>query len=155
MFDAEVKTTEPVTVAFITMRGSYSQLPEALGRVYGWIAQHGLQPVGMPGAVYFTDPSEGSEDDAVWEVRAPVAGEPDEATADESGCGVKRIGAQKVVSVMYKGPYEEVAPTYEALAAWVAGNGMEMAGPPEEYYYSDPADTPPEDYLTEIRFPVA
>lgn len=155
MFDAQVKTTEPTTVAFVTMRGPYAQVPEAMGRVYGWAAQRGLQPAGMPSAVYFTDPAEVSEDEAVWEVRAPVAGSPDACEADESGCGVKCIPAQRVAAAMHRGPYETIAPTYEALAEWIAGNGMTIIGPPEESYFSDPANTAPEDYLTEVRFPVA
>ena len=52
MTEPSIITTEPVTVAFITMHGPYAQTPEGLGRLYGWIGQHGLQPAGMPAAVY-------------------------------------------------------------------------------------------------------
>jgi AraC family transcriptional regulator len=43
---------------------------------------------------------------------------------------------------MYKGPYEKVEETYNALTRWVKDNGYEMAGPPEELYFNDPSDTP-------------
>lgn len=155
MFEAQVKMTEPQAVAFVSMTGPYAQMPQAMGRVYGWAAQHGLQPAGMPSAVYFTDPATVPEADALWEVRAPVAGDPADLAPDASGCGVKHVAAQKVASTMYRGPYEAIAEAYGSLGQWVAGQGLAMAGPPEELYYSDPATTKPEDYLTEIRVPVA
>lgn len=155
MFEAEVKVTEPQTVAFVAMRGAYSQVPQAMGRVYGWAAQHGLQPAGMPSAVYYTDPATVPEADALWEVRAPVAGDPPECEPDASGCGVKRIVSRKVASTMHRGPYESIAGAYASLGQWVAQEGLTMIDAPEELYYSDPANTKPEDYLTEIRFPVA
>lgn len=153
VFDAQVKLLDPVTVAFVVMQGPYSQVPEAMGRVYGYAAQHGLRPEGMPSAVYFTDPAETPEEDAIWEVRAPLAGDPPEATPDESGCGVRRLPAERVVSAVHRGPYEEIGPTYDALAEWAEGNGLAITGPPEEVYFSDPS-TPPEECVTEVRFPV-
>jgi AraC family transcriptional regulator len=155
MVTVDLKTTEPETVAFIAMHGAYAQIPEAMGQLYGWAAQHGLQPIGMPSGVYLTDPSSGDESEAVWEVRAPLAGDPPLSEADASGCGVKTVPAQLVASTMYRGPYEEIAPAYEELDAWTAANGYDVVGPPQELYYSDPATTPAEEYLTEVRLPIA
>jgi effector-binding domain-containing protein len=154
MFEAQVKQTDPITVAYVTMHGAYAQTPEGYGRLYGWIAMHGLQPTGMPSAVYLTMPSEVSEAEAVWELWAPVAGEVPAAEPDESGIGIKRVESCTVASTMHKGPYESVEPAYNALFAWIAGNGYRPSGPPSETYYSDPATTLPEEYLTEIQVPV-
>ena len=154
MIEVTVKETEPMTVAFAAMRGAYAQIPDAMSRVYGYAGQSGLVPAGMPHAVYFTPPEQGPESEAVWEVWAPVVGEPPESGPDANGLGVKRVASKLVASTMYKGPYEGIEPTYRELGQWVADHGYDMAGPPEELYYSDPADTPPEEYLTEIRFPV-
>ena len=154
MFEAVIKETEPMTVAVLAMRGPYDQIPEGYGRLYGWIAQHGLEPVGMPQAVYLTAPDQVPESDALWELWAPVAGEA-EIAADEEGVGTRRLPAMTVASTMHKGPYETIAPTYTALASWVSERGYAMAGPPREVYYSDPDVVQPQDYLTEIVFPVA
>jgi effector-binding domain-containing protein len=155
MFEATIKQTEPMTVAYKTMRGPYSQTPQGYQALYQWIGRHGLQPTGMPEAVYFTSPGETPESEAMWELWAPVAAEADAASADESGIGVKPIEPQTVASAMHKGPYEQVAPVYAALGAWVTENGYRMVGPPRELYYSDPDEVPPEEYLTEIQLPVA
>ncbi len=154
MSNPEIKTTDAQTVVYITMGGAYSQTPEGYGRLYGWITQHGLTPSGMPHAVYLTMPPETPEEDAVWELWAPVSGDPPESEPDDAGVGVKRIGPMTVVSAMHTGPYETVEPTYNEIWAWIGENGYLMAGPPMEIYYSDPADVPPEEYLTEIQMPV-
>jgi len=152
--NVEVKMTEPVTVAFKQMSGAYSQIPEALKSLYVWAATHFMQPAGMPSAVYYTAPEETAEEDARWEVYTPLARDSKPRDPDKKGCGVKHVGTHLVAATMHKGPYDEVSDTYLALAAWVEDNGYRMAGPPEESYLSNPKDTAPEDYLTEIRFPI-
>lgn len=154
MLEVDLKTTEAQTVAFIPMRGAYSQIPEAMGRLYGWIAQHGLRPAGMPSGVYFTDPATVPEAEAAWEVRAPIAGEHADVAPDESGVGVKRLTPMLVAYGVFRGPYEEIAPAYAEIGAWITANGYQVAGPPWETYQSEPS-TPPQDTLTEICFPVA
>jgi len=143
-----------MTVAFITMRGAYAQTPEGYGLLYGWIGRRGLQPAGMPAAVYLTMPSDTLELDALWELWAPVAGEVAEVPADEAGIGIKHVPATLAASAMHTGPYDTVAPTYTMLEEWIAENGYVPDGPPVERYYSDPAEVPPEEYLTEILVPV-
>ncbi len=150
--NAAVKTSEPACVAYLPMTGSYAQIPTAFGRLFGWIAAHGLRPGGMPSGVYLTDPA--SPDEPRWELRAPLSGDHPDAPPDAAGCGIKHLPQQLVASTMYRGPYERVAPVYGRLVAWLAAQGYAVAGPPEEVYFSEPG-TPPEETLTEIRFPVA
>lgn len=154
MPEPSVITTEPMTVAFITMHGPYAQTPEGFGRLYGWIGGRGLQPMGMPAAVYLTMPADTPEAEALWELWAPVTDAADEAAPDASGIGIKHVSATLAASAMHTGPYETLAPTYQMLWDWIAEQGYVPAGPPLERYYSDPAEVPPEEYLTEIVMPV-
>jgi len=154
MFEAQVKMVEPETVAFLSMHGAYSQIPDGYGRLYGWVAQHGMVPQGMPHAVYLTSPDEVPEDEALWELWAPVAAGTEDMPVDESGCGVKRSPEHLVASATHVGPYETLAETYDPLVQWIGGQGYEIAGPPEELYFSDPEEVPPSEYVTEVRFPV-
>ena len=55
----ELKTAAAACVAYLPMTGPYAQIPAAMGRLYGWVAGHGLVPGGMPSGVYLTDPAEG------------------------------------------------------------------------------------------------
>lgn len=154
MIDVQLKTTDPETVAFISMHGPYEQIPDAMGRLYGWVGQHGMQPVGMPAGVYLTDPAAGQAD-AIWELHTPLAGDLPDTPADESHCGIKHVYPQLMAFTMHCGPYEAIESTYGELTTWIATNGFEIVGPPEELYFSDPETTAPADYLTEIRIPVA
>lgn len=149
-----IKQADPMSVAYINMHGPYQQIPLAMGMVYGWIGRKGLQPVGMPMGVYLTSPETVPEAEAVWEVWAPVGGDVEEAEPDDAGIGIKHIPAMTIASVVHKGPYESIAPTYDALAAWVAEQGYLMAGPPREAYLNDPGEVTPEEALTEVMFPV-
>jgi len=154
MFQAEIKQTGPMTVAYLPMHGPYSRMPEGFGTVYGWVESHGFTPTDAPMALYFTSPDEVPEDQAAWEIQAPITGPDSDIPPDESGVGVKRVGMRTVAWTMHKGPYDSIAPTYEALFRWIGESGYVVSGPPEEVYYSDPSEVKPQDYLTELRVPV-
>jgi len=154
MLNVQIKQTEPATVAYAVMHGPYAQIPEGYGRLYEWVGRHGLQPVGMPAAVYLTAPGETPEQDARWELWAPVAPTLSEVAATDEGMGIKTLGQETVASATHKGPYDTVASTYEALGAWIQEHNYAIVGPPREIYLSDPEKVAPEDTLTEIQFPV-
>lgn len=155
MSPIETKTVAEQTVAFIEMQGPYALVPEAMGRLYGWIQGAGLTPEGMPGAVYFTSPEDGPPEQMRWDVWAPLAGDPPERTADEQGIGIKRLPGRVVAYAIHKGPYETVSSTYDELGRWLSETGRIPTGPPEELYLNDPGERAPDEYLTEVRMPIA
>jgi effector-binding domain-containing protein len=149
----QLKVTDPTCVAYLPMTGPYAQLPAAFGRLYGWVAEHGLAPAGMPSGVYLTDPALG-EEAARWELHAPLTGDHADAPLDACGCGIKHVPPHLVACTTYRGPYERMAPVYAGLAEWIRAHGYAICGPPEEFYRSEPGALP-EATLTEIHFPVA
>ena len=149
-----VKQTEPVTVAFLPMKGPYTMISGAFGKLYSWIGEKGYVPSGPPSGVYFNAPGQVPDAELLWELRSPIAGDVRPGEPDEQTPGVKRLESVQVAATMHKGPYDEVGKTYEALARWIFENGYEIAGVTEEVYFSDPEKTPPEELLTEVRFPV-
>lgn len=153
MFEAQIKHTEPETVAYITMRGAFDQIPSGFERLYGWVGHYGLQPVGMPQAIYLTIPGVGAVEDAEWELWAPIAGGAGKTEPGDDGIGVKRLEPETVASAIHTGPYEEIGPVYERLESWAVDEGYEVVGPPREIYHSPP-ETPPAETVTEIQMPV-
>jgi AraC family transcriptional regulator len=149
-----VKEVAPTTVAFINMKGPFSQMGEAFGKLYVWIGQKGYIPSGPPSGLYFNVPGQIPDDQLLWELRSPIAGAVPPAGPDKQGLGVKRLEAVRVAATMHKGPFEAVVQTYEQLGRWIAESGYEIAGPSEEVYLSNPQETPPAELLTEVRFPV-
>ena len=154
MFAPSISQTEATTVACLAMHGPYAQIPQGYAMLYQWVEANGYVPMGMPRAAYLTDPAHTPEAEAVWELWAPVQPGPLPSGPDDKGLGIKIIAPRTLVTAMHKGPYDAVGAAYEALAAWLAEQGYETAGPPEEAYLTDPAEVPPEEYLTEIAFPV-
>lgn len=150
----EIKQIEPTKVAFLTMRGSYSLIPQGYGRLYGWLADRGMTPIGMPRAVYLTDPERVPEIEAEWELQVPVVEGVEESEPDGNGLGVKRVAPMKAASALHKGPYETLGETYGPLMEWIAEQGLTVSGPVSEIYYSDPSQVGPENNLTEVLVPV-
>lgn len=148
-----MKQREAMPVAYVSRKGPYTQIPEAMCVMFGAMAQKGLIAAGPPGGRYFSSPGEVPEAESLWEVWVQLAGDPPEAPAEGFGFGVRHLAAAEMACVMHHGPYDTIAQTYAHLARWVTENGYETAGPPEEVYFSGP-ETPPDQILTEIRFPV-
>lgn len=154
MFDATIKRDYPQTVAYLAKQGPYEGFAEGYEQLYSWIADSGLEPAGMPAAAYITTPGEVPEADARWELWVPLAATLPASDPNAEGLGVKEVDAATVASAMHEGPYERLCETYEQLSQWLAEQGYRVAGPPLEIYYSDPDETPPEEYLTEVQIPV-
>ena len=152
--DVTVKMREPRTVAFVSRKGPYSQLAETFPRLYDWLREKGYEPAGPPSGVYFNSPEQVPAEELLWEGRCPISGDVAPSGPDEWGFGVKRVEAVDVACTMHKGPFDQVGPVYGALIGWIMENGYEIVGPSEEVYLTDPAYTPPEELLTEVRFPV-
>ena len=153
LIKATVKQTEPMTVAFLSVKGHFSQIPTAFGRLYSWISEKGYKPRGPAITVYYDVPGQVPDDQLRWELRSQISEDIAAIGPDEQGLGVKRVGVAQVVTTMHKGPYEKIEGTYRALIDWVSENGYEINGPFEELYFNDSART--EELLTEIRFPVS
>jgi effector-binding domain-containing protein len=151
--EVKVKDVSPMTVAFINMKGDFSQIPAAFQKLYGWISGKGYKPVGPSIAVYHNVPGEVPDEELRWELRSRLSGEAAGLEPDAEGLGVKKLGAVKMAATVYKGSYENIEPVYGALNAWVSANGYELNGPVEELYFNDPAVSGGEP-VTEIRFPV-
>lgn len=54
----------------------------------------------------------------------------------------------------FKGPYSELSAAYTKINQWIEENNYEVIAPIFEVYLSEPMKTSPENYLTEVYFPV-
>lgn len=154
-----IKQREAMTVAYLSRKGSYYQIREAMGALFGGLGGKGLAPAGPPGGSYYNSPAETPESELLWDLWVAVAGNPaEEPAAVGAGVGIRRVPSTHVAFAMHRGPHDpmdEVMKTYGALMRWIEENGYEITGPSEEVYLTDLATTPPEQLLTEIRFPVS
>jgi effector-binding domain-containing protein len=60
------------------------------------------------------------------------------------------------VSLIHKGPYEELCRSYQVLEERFREHELELVGDPREIYLTDPQEVPdPADYVTEIVWPIS
>lgn len=152
--DIKIKDIQPMAVAFLNVKGHYSQIPMAFEKLYRWIVQKGYKPVGPAIAVYYNTPGQVPDDQLSWELRSQLSDDVVEGGPDAEGLGVKKLNAQRMATTIYKGPYENIEPTYATLNTWVMTNNYEISGPIEELYLNNPNETPAEEPITEIRLPI-
>lgn len=148
--DLEVtRTRRPARcLAIRSRRGDFAAIPETLREIYGWLAQHGLQPSGPPGMRCLQDPAEVGVEACDWEAFV-------ELPADTRGTGDERVElrhepAVEIATTLHVGPYATLDTTYHALGRWTEAHGLRWVGPPEELYLSPP-EVPEDQARTQVR----
>lgn len=148
----EIKTVPQYQVAFIHQKGSYTQIPEVLGKVVGWLMTQDVE-IQMPiYGTYYNSPHEVSEEELDWEVGAAFIGELEDGEGDIQ---IKVVPEHQVVSTVFQGPYGEAASVYMDLIEYAQKEGYQTTGAPLESYLNSPDDVAESELLTEIQFPVA
>jgi effector-binding domain-containing protein len=120
----------------------------AYGRIFAHLARERVQPAGPPFLV-----AEPPADDRIH----VLVGVPTATALNGSGdLRPGRLARGRAAVTQHHGPYDQLAPVYEDLRAWVASHGYLATGSPREVYLNDPAEAPgPADYLTEVVWPIA
>ena len=149
-YNCKLVEAAPQPTLSIRTTTSVQELPQELGKSYGAIAQYlgelGEQPVGAPFAGYFNMDMSNLE----VEIGFPVSGE----LPDRGDIQAGEIPGGKVATCIYTGPYGGIGLAYEALSHWMEENGYQPTGVAYEVYLNDPDETPPEELLTRIMFPL-
>ena len=135
-------------VLSIRTRTSVANLPQEIGKAYGaiaaYLAELGEAPSDAPFTAYYNMDMDDLDVEMGFPVSKPLPGKGEVKASAVPAC--------KQASCMYKGPYEKMAPTYEALTAWAAEKGAEPTGIVYEYYYNAPGEVPDDELLTKIVF---
>lgn len=126
-------------------------LPKLIGQSYGEIMYHlsklGAAPAGMPFVAYHSLDLQNLDVEIGFPVASRLPGNGDVRPGE--------MPAGKYVTVLYTGPYPEMAPAYEELARYAQSQGLTPSGVSYEVYLNGPDQVSPEGLQTEIWFPVA
>jgi effector-binding domain-containing protein len=129
---------------------SVQALPQTLGQVFGQIAaylqEHGEPAAGPPFVAYFNMDMQALD----VEIGMPVA----QALPGRGEIQSVQMPSGKLGACTYVGPYEALAPAYEALTSYVQEKGYQPSGVAYEIYLNDPTCTPPQELKTQILFPL-
>jgi AraC family transcriptional regulator len=124
-------------------------LAECLPAVFGYAQSNGLAITGPPFARY----PEVGMGSLVIEGGITVAELP--STALDDGIEALTIPAGRAVTAIHRGPYDNLAESYQEIEKWMRDQGLSAAGAPWETYLTDPGERPdPATWETEIVQPV-
>ena len=132
----------------VAQRDLPATLSDTFGDLYARIGTIGAVPGGPPFVIYHDSSVRGVrwEVDICAPVSAPITAPP--------GFEYVEMASGIVVSLLHVGPYETLGGAYEAIERYIAEHGLQPAGPPREFYYSD-ASVPPSETRTLIERPVS
>jgi effector-binding domain-containing protein len=119
-------------------------------RVFGFLGQHGVQPVSAPIGIYH-DP-EFHETDVDVEIAIPVAAD---LPADDKVVLRELPALESAACLIHQGGYDTIHASYGHLMQWLETNGYRINGPLREVYARGPEsgdDT--SSYITELQAPV-
>ena len=146
----ELKEQGVQPVLSVRKTTAVENLPREIGKAYDSIIRYmneiGERPVDVPFTAYYNMDMENLDVEMGFPVSKQLEGK------GEIKAGV--ISAGKYVECMYKGPYAECAPVYDAMNKWIAEKGFEAIGTSYEFYYNSTADVPESELLTKIMFPL-
>ncbi len=108
-----------------------------------------LQFTGPPMSIYHDNEDKAGCDDADIEVCVPIKGQ----IEVDKDMEVKTLPAMKMISIIHKGPYNQVGEAYAVAFKWMKEKGYTVNGPCRELYLNDPKDVEEADILKEIQIP--
>ncbi|RII15320.1 zinc-responsive transcriptional regulator [Streptomyces sp. YIM 130001] len=133
-------------------------IPESLGRLERAAEEHCGGIAGVPFMAYHAEVSQ--ESDGPAESCVPVAGPvAARAWAEGYGRGVRaraepatRLAFTRITKAQVA--YPQIGPAFEAVEEWIAREGLEVAGPCREIYFTNWPATAPDEPACDIAFPV-
>lgn len=149
-YEVQVKEVPDQRVVAVRKHTSLAVIGRDIGEGFGQImaAMRGVPPSSAPFIVYHDVIDQ--ETDGDIEICVPVE-EPIEVGGDVR---VVEVAGGTMATTVHRGPYDEIAPAYHTLSGWVQEHGHETTGAPREIYLTDPQETPAEDNLTEVQWPI-
>lgn len=147
-FNVEEKTLGPVWMAGIRMKGKYSECGAGFARLGRALGRHCC---GKPFCLYYD--GEYREDDADFEACVPIRN-----AVTASGISVRELPGGRFLSLVHRGPYEQLGRSYAKILQQARERRAELALPTREVYLKGPGAIfkgNPNRYLTEIQLPMA
>lgn len=143
-----VKTVElaPMKLYGVRKTINVKHFSESMTQLYGDIQKKKLHPAGPPMAFYYDEDFNAAHSDI--EVAVAVTDDAD---------GVREYPGGLHCFATMVGPYvpDAFTATYAGLMKWIEENGYHVCGAAFDKYVRGGENVQPEDYVTEIYFPIA
>jgi DNA-binding transcriptional MerR regulator/effector-binding domain-containing protein len=146
-YTIEEKPLAPMLIAAIRVRGHYDECGKAFGRIG---RNFGRYLNGPPLILHYD--AEYRENDADFEACFPIR-----QRKDVEGIEVRELPGGMCVSLIHKGPYDELGRSYAKVFDYLDQKNYHVEMPTREIYLKCPGmifKGNPKKYLTEIQIPV-
>lgn len=141
-----------IAVAIIRKAINMDKIIEAMDTDYtklmGCIAQQGKQIAGAPYCLYTNANSDYTTFDI--ELGVPVS----EAISVSGEIVMSQTYGGKALVGTHKGSYKTLETTYVAIMNYAKENSIELSNDCYDYYLNNPNDTPENELLTQVVFPI-
>ena len=143
-FNVEEKSLWPMLIAGVRMKARYQDCGQGFSKIGKTFWRH----IAGPAFLLHYD-CEYKEADADFEACMSI-----KKGKEVAGVSVRDLPGGRCVSLMHKGPYEELSRSYAKIIAYVKAKGYEIVMPTREVYIKGPGMIfrgNPKKYLTEIQ----
>ncbi len=143
-FEIEEKNLDTLLIAGHRMQGRYEEMGRGLGLVCKKMGRHAA---GKPMALYYD--GEYKEEGADFEPCIPV-----NKGKDAEGISIRELKGGRCVSLIHKGPYENLRHSYGKIFSYMNDKGYKVQLPTREIFRKGPGmifKGNPNNYLTEIQ----
>jgi effector-binding domain-containing protein len=151
-YQVTIKKIEPMLIASIRdIMPSYGAVGPLYGEIFKYLGKKFIfKPAGPP--MFICHDKEYKESDVDVEIAVPIG---KEIKSSDRVKVYELPGVEQAACTVYKGSYEGISEGYNALMAWVEGNGYQIVGSSREIYFTDPNKVKdPAENITEIQLPV-
>ena len=121
---------------------------EGLQKIFRILAQQGVEIAGAPYLAYTNGNAEFTQFDV--ELGIPIG----EKIAVNGEFFISKTCEGRAITATHKGAYKDVDVAYMALMEYMTENKLESTGIYYDYYINNPADTPEDELLTQVVFPI-
>src|SRR5262245_26134020 len=145
-FQCEEKTVPPMKIAAFRMKAPYKEC----GQGFGKIGKAFWNQIAGPALLLIYDME--YQEIANYETCMPVKG-----GQSRDGVEVRDLPGGRCISLLHKGPYDQLSRSYEKALGYVKEKGHKLVSPCREIYLKGPGmifKGNPKNYLTEIQLMV-
>jgi effector-binding domain-containing protein len=151
VYQVEVRDVPEQIVGSIRGRVAVAELDPwiatAIQELFTRLAEQGIRPAGTPFAMM---PAPNGKEEVEVVVALPAV----RRVGDRGRVEGLVVPACRALVTLHRGPYEELTEAYRALAVAMKEQGIEPAAEPREIYLTNPQDVSPDEYETEVLWPV-
>ncbi len=143
--EVKLVETKPQNILFIREVMNLEDTSQYIGKLFERIAKDKLTIAGAPMTIYHLEENFNAEN-CDNELAIPIV---------EAVSGTRELSGSLCAMATLNGPYTGLPSIYARLNQWTEAEGYSVSGNVYEVYLTDPFRETPENFVTEVYFPIS